>query len=89
MLSLLQQAATLPYARYRWTDGAIRQTEGLRPTVVQTRVRVDRTGADIDTPGRYACELALFLPTGCYATNAVAQWVAWTARTAATWNPGT
>ncbi|MFE6685220.1 tRNA pseudouridine(13) synthase TruD [Streptomyces sp. NPDC057743] len=88
VLSLLQQATTLPYTRYRWTDGAIRQTEGLRPTVVQTRVRVDRTGRDTNTPGRYACELALFLPTGCYATNAVEQWVAWTARAAAPGNTG-
>ncbi|MCE4948117.1 tRNA pseudouridine(13) synthase TruD [Streptomyces albulus] len=83
VLSLLRRVPTLSYVRYRWTDGAIRRTEGLRPTVVQTRVRVERTGEDTDTPGRYACELALFLPTGCYATNAVAQWVAWTARTAA------
>ncbi len=77
VLALLQEATALPYERHRWTDGAIRRTEGLRPTVVQTRVRVVRTGEDSDTPGRHSCELGLFLPSGCYATNAVAQWVAW------------
>ena len=82
VLALLQDATTLPYTRYRWADGAMRCTQGLRPAVVQTRVRVERTSGDTDTPGRYACRLALFLPTGCYATNAVAQWVAWIARTA-------
>ncbi|MFE4535215.1 tRNA pseudouridine(13) synthase TruD [Streptomyces scopuliridis] len=79
VLALLREATALPYERHRWSDGEIRRTQGLRPTVVQTRVRVDRTGEDTVTPGRYACELALFLPSGCYATNAVAQWVAWTA----------
>ncbi|MFE2937966.1 alpha/beta fold hydrolase [Streptomyces sp. NPDC059255] len=67
----------LRYERHCWSDGEIRRSQGLRPTVVQTRVRVDRTGEDTLTPGRHACELALFLPSGCYATNAVAQWVAW------------
>ncbi|MFJ6569422.1 tRNA pseudouridine(13) synthase TruD [Streptomyces sp. NPDC091292] len=81
VLALLQKATSLPYDRYRWSDGQIRRTQGLRRTVVQTRVRVDRTSEDSDTPGRYACEIALFLPPGCYATNAVSQWVAWIART--------
>ncbi|MFE4668148.1 tRNA pseudouridine(13) synthase TruD [Streptomyces sp. NPDC056716] len=80
VLALLRRATSLPYDRYRWSQGAIRRTQGLRRTVVQSRVRVDRTGQDGDSPGRYACEIALFLPPGCYATNAVSQWVTRIAR---------
>ncbi|HEX6344811.1 tRNA pseudouridine(13) synthase TruD [Umezawaea sp.] len=75
VLALLRTAADLPYDKYRWEDGEMRRSTSVRPTVVQARITVDGVVPDEFFPGRSACELSFFLPSGCYATTAVSQFL--------------
>ncbi|GAB3970385.1 tRNA pseudouridine(13) synthase TruD [Streptomyces sparsus] len=72
-LAVLANCPALECGRYRWVGGEMRAERAPRPTVVQTQVRIRDVRSDEVFPGRSACSLSFFLPSGCYATNAIDQ----------------
>ncbi|MEU6298701.1 tRNA pseudouridine(13) synthase TruD [Streptomyces erythrochromogenes] len=74
VLALAARRPELDYVRYRWTDGACVRSTAARPTVLQTHISVHRVEPDALHPGRFACTISFFLPSGGYATAAVHQW---------------
>ncbi|MEU0061287.1 tRNA pseudouridine(13) synthase TruD [Streptomyces sp. NPDC006334] len=74
VLALAARCPELDYVRYRWTDGKCVRSTAARPTVLQTHISVHRVEPDPLHPGRSACALSFFLPSGGYATAAVHQW---------------
>jgi len=74
MLALLARCPELDYVRYRWTDGECVRSTAPRPTVLQTHISVHGVQPDTLHPGRFACTISFFLPSGGYATAAVRQW---------------
>ncbi|MFI2263243.1 tRNA pseudouridine(13) synthase TruD [Streptomyces tubercidicus] len=74
VLRLAVRCPELDYVRYRWTDGACVRSTAARPTVLQTHISVHRVEPDPLHPGRFACAVSFFLPSGGYATGAVHQW---------------
>lgn len=64
----------LEYDKYRAADGGgIECTKSTRATVIQTQIAAGTAEPDEFHPGRHQCEVSMFLPSGCYATMAVAQ----------------
>lgn len=76
--AVLGTARELPYARYGFEDGRPVEKQSLRPTTVQTTVTVTAREPDAHHPGAYQVTLGFFLPSGCYATAAVRQLLAFT-----------
>lgn len=76
-LAVLAAARELPYVRYEWSDGRAIPRETLRPTVVQTLVNVAGVA---ESAGAWRASLDFFLPSGCYATMAVRQLIAFACR---------
>ncbi|AZS69615.1 tRNA pseudouridine(13) synthase TruD [Streptomyces lydicus] len=74
VLGLAARCPELDYVRYRWTDGVCVRSTAARPTVLQTHISVHRVDPDPLHPGRFACTISFFLPSGGYATAAVHQW---------------
>ncbi|QXJ25694.1 tRNA pseudouridine(13) synthase TruD [Actinomadura graeca] len=74
VLALAAHSPELDYVRYRWTDGECVRSTAARPTVLQTHISVHRVEPDSLYPGRFACTISFFLPSGGYATSAVHQW---------------
>jgi tRNA pseudouridine13 synthase len=67
----------LDYTKYRSTgDGDVAATPSSRSTVIQAHVHAGPAEPDEAHPGHHRCEVAMFLPSGCYATTAVAQLLA-------------
>jgi len=75
ILAFLRNYAMLPYDKYRWQEGKMRKSISYRSTVVHTQFRVEEIELDDMSSGAWKCVLSFFLPSGCYATNAIAQWV--------------
>ncbi|MEU3648043.1 tRNA pseudouridine(13) synthase TruD [Lentzea sp. NPDC034063] len=73
VLALAGEQRSACYDKYRWTGEAMRHTVSRRRTVVQTEVTVTSAARDELFPRRWRAGLSFFLPSGCYATNAVAQ----------------
>jgi tRNA pseudouridine13 synthase len=76
--SLLVEAPSLPYDKYSYIDGVPTAVQSTRATAVQTTVAVEACGPDPHHPGRSAVTIRFFLPSGCYATTAVRQWLSLT-----------
>ncbi|MDT0447731.1 tRNA pseudouridine(13) synthase TruD [Streptomyces hesseae] len=74
-VAVLARCPVLDLDRYRWAAGTIRHDRAPRPTVVQTQLRIDGVAPDELHPGRWRCRLSFFLPSGCYATTAVRQFL--------------
>lgn len=76
VLGLLRQSPELDYLKYRWTGGEMRRSVSARPTVIQAHISVDGVRLDDEVrPGTWQCDLSFFLPSGCYATMAVSQFL--------------
>jgi tRNA pseudouridine13 synthase len=76
-LSLLVDAPTVPYQRYEYSDGGVSNRLSTRTTVVQTRLRVSTPEPDELVAGTYRVTLGFPLPSGCYATAALRQLLAY------------
>jgi tRNA pseudouridine13 synthase len=76
--SLLVDAPSLPYDKYSYVDGVPTPVQSTRATVVQTTVAVEGCASDPHHPGRSAVTVRFFLPSGCYATAVVRQWLSLT-----------
>jgi tRNA pseudouridine13 synthase len=77
-VAVLLRGAGLRCQGFRWRDGVLTRTETARPPVVQAQIRVVEPPSPEWTDGSgAACRatVALFLPSGCYATMAVAQYL--------------
>ncbi|HCT75240.1 MAG TPA: tRNA pseudouridine(13) synthase TruD [Micromonosporaceae bacterium] len=62
------------YRKYRANgDADIEPANSTRPTIVQTQISAGPAEPDEAYPGQHKCEISMFLPSGCYATTAVAQ----------------
>jgi tRNA pseudouridine13 synthase len=75
VLELLRDSPELAYGKYRWTDGGMRHSTSGRPTVIQAHLSLDGIRPDDTLPGTWRCDLSFFLPSGCYATMAVGQFL--------------
>ncbi|MFF4591177.1 tRNA pseudouridine(13) synthase TruD [Streptomyces sp. NPDC001388] len=75
LLGLLADLPELQYEKWRWTDGAMRCLVSRRPTVLQTLVTVREIEPDDMFGGLWKCEVSFMLPSGCYATNVVSQFL--------------
>ena len=76
-IKLMGAARELPYDRYSYQDGQPVPRTSRRSTVVQTTVSITRDRPDERIPGMFQVGLNLFLPSGCYATAAVRQLLAY------------
>jgi len=76
-IKLMGAARELPYERYSYDDGRPVPATSKRSTVVQTTVSMTRHEPDERIPGMFRVGLNLFLPSGCYATAAVRQLLAY------------
>jgi tRNA pseudouridine13 synthase len=76
VLDLLSQGHELPYDNYRARQGQIVMVHSSRPTAVQAHVQILACAVEDARPGRFHCEMSFFLPSGCYATMCVRQFVA-------------
>lgn len=74
---VLAKALWLPYARYHYVNGAPVATPSARTTVVQMVVAADPVRADQEIAGKFSLCLRFFLPSGCYATAAIRQLLAY------------
>lgn len=74
---LLAHTRELPYARYTLDDGRAKAHTSMRPTVVQTTVSLSCHKPDELIAGKFSVGLNFFLPSGCYATAAVRQLLAY------------
>jgi len=67
----------LDYTKYRSNDdGDIAAIRSSRSTVIQAHVQAGPAEPDEAHPGYHRCEVGMFLPSGCYATTAIAQLLA-------------
>ncbi len=82
-LRLLVDSPVLPYRRYSFVDGEVTSRESERTTVVQTRLRAARPEPDELLDGTHRLTLGFPLPSGCYATAALRQLLAYTSSKAA------
>ncbi|MFJ9623202.1 tRNA pseudouridine(13) synthase TruD [Streptomyces sp. NPDC101181] len=75
LLGLLAETPELEYDKWRWSDGATRRRVSRRPTVLQTVVTVRDVEPDDMFDGLWKCEVSFMLPSGCYATNVISQFL--------------
>ncbi|MFJ9378732.1 tRNA pseudouridine(13) synthase TruD [Streptomyces sp. NPDC101455] len=75
LLGLLAEQGEMEYDKWRWSDGALLRTVSRRPTVLQTLVGVRKVESDDLFHGMWRCEVTFMLPSGCYATNMVSQFL--------------
>ena len=73
--SALSGIPTVDYRRYRAAGDRYDFSTVPRPTLVQTTIRTEHIDEDEDHPGRLKLTVSFFLPSGCYATNVVNQWM--------------
>jgi tRNA pseudouridine13 synthase len=76
VLDVLSHCHELPYDNYRVRQGRIIEVHSSRPTTVQAHVQILGCSVEDARPGRFCCEMSFFLPSGCYATMCVRQFVA-------------
>lgn len=75
LIGVLADRPELEYDKWRWVGGAQRRRVSSRPTVLQTVVTVGDVEADDMFGGLWKCEVSFMLPSGCYATNVVSQFL--------------
>ncbi|MDE1478911.1 tRNA pseudouridine(13) synthase TruD [Xenorhabdus bovienii] len=64
-----------PFSRIEIIDGKKTEKQSLRPTVVHTYVKIVELTDDHEFPDRSSLTVEFFLPSGCYATMAICQFV--------------
>ncbi|MDC9588416.1 tRNA pseudouridine(13) synthase TruD [Xenorhabdus sp. XENO-10] len=64
-----------PFTRFEVTDGKKAEKQSLRPTIVHTYIKVIDLSEDHEFPDRSSLTIEFFLPSGCYATMAVCQFI--------------
>ncbi|WP_371500521.1 tRNA pseudouridine(13) synthase TruD [Kitasatospora sp. NBC_00374] len=79
-LTLMATCPELEYEKWRWADGALRMRVSRRPTVLHTILTLGPVEPDDLFEGRSKCTLSFMLPSGCYATGVVAQFLLQLAR---------
>jgi tRNA pseudouridine13 synthase len=73
--TVMAAAHQLPYDKFTFEDGRPVRSESIRPTVVQSVISVGQVAPDDRIDGRSEVTLTFFLPSGCYATAAVRQFL--------------
>ena len=74
VLQVLLAAREIEYARYTFAEGeVVTNRPSMRPSVVQSAMRVCECEADERHPDRSKVALEFFLPSGSYATTAIRQ----------------
>ncbi|AUG78263.1 tRNA pseudouridine 13 synthase [Kitasatospora sp. MMS16-BH015] len=74
-LAVLADQPELAYEKWRWSEGELRMRVSRRPTVLHTVLTLGPVEPDELHQGRSKCTLSFMLPSGCYATNVVAQFL--------------
>jgi tRNA pseudouridine13 synthase len=77
--SILVDSPMIPYEKYSYADGAGTVANSVRATVIQTTMNIEACAKDPHHPGRSELTIGFFLPSGCYATTAVRQWLTFSA----------
>jgi len=75
VIQLLARCADLPYVKYVNRMGKVGEKLSYRPTVVQAFFEEVKVEEDELHQGFHKCTFSFFLPSGCYATMAVKQWM--------------
>lgn len=72
---LLLNKLSLKNTRARVDDKLIEYQQYIRSPVVETKILTGTQEKDAMNQGKYACTISLFLPSGCYASIAVPQFL--------------
>lgn len=75
ILELLRNRPLIENIRVVFEKNAFDKVIYQRPTVVQIKILIEKIMIDELNPDHFSCDLSFFLPSGCYATMAVAQFL--------------
>ena len=73
ILNLLKNYPQTTNIRVLFENDQFKNVSHARNTVIQTKIKVEETFDDLLNPNKYCCDFSFFLPSGCYATIALAQ----------------
>lgn len=74
-LDLIKDSTHLPYTRVVPKEDVFNKCELPRPILIQANITSYRVFEDLLNPGSWACDIMFFLPTGCYATMVIPQFL--------------
>ncbi|MBI6548487.1 tRNA pseudouridine(13) synthase TruD [Xenorhabdus lircayensis] len=64
-----------PFTRVEIVNGEKAEKQSLRPTIVHTYIKIIDLSEDHEFPDRSSLTVEFFLPSGCYATMAICQFI--------------
>jgi len=75
LLSMFHDCSELNNTRVTTNNNKFEFQEYPRPTIIQTNITIREVAPDVLNPGKYLCKISFFLPSGCYATMVISQFL--------------
>ncbi|MEQ2025561.1 tRNA pseudouridine(13) synthase TruD [Xenorhabdus szentirmaii] len=75
VMTFAAKTSWYPFIRFNIVNGKKVEKQSLRPTIAHTFIKIIDLNEDHEFPDRSSLTIEFFLPSGCYATMAVCQFI--------------